>query len=91
MEWNKNDGIDTYRQETKTIEFSPIGDAGDNTGRFANEENIVHRETYGDGRKETKRERGGDKNDRKRQNFGKVSTITTEADQGKDHTIPGIK
>ena len=25
MEWNKNDGIDTYRQETKTIEFSTMG------------------------------------------------------------------
>ena len=25
MEWKKNDGTDTYRQETKSIEFSPIG------------------------------------------------------------------
>ena len=93
MEWNKNDGIGTYRQGTKTIEFSPIGNGEEitnNTPETIQDDSQTKRTSFTEkltamvGMKPrekeevTKTTEGG-------KTFGLISTITTE---GKDHTIP---
>ena len=62
-------------QERKTIEFSPSGIVDDPTSKTpetikddSQKKNVVHREDWNHGRDETKRERGGNADDREMQN-----------------------
>ena len=97
MEWNKNDGIDTYRQETKTIEFSTMGNGEEitnNTPKTIQDDSQTKRTSLTEkltaivGMKPGEKEEVTKTTDRGK-TFGKVSATTTEADQGKDQIMKG--
>ena len=98
MEWNINDGIDTYRQGTKSIEFSLIDNGEEiinNTQETTQDESQTKRTSFTEKLKamvgmKTREKDEVTKTTERGKKFGKVSIITTEADQGKDHTIPGM-
>ena len=93
----KNDGIDTYRQGTKTIEFSPIvnGEEITNSTPETIQDDLQTKTTSFTEKltamvemKPREKEEVRKTTERSK-TFGKVSTITTEADQGKDHIMKG--
>ena len=84
-------------RETKTIEFSPLGNGDEitnNTPETMKDDSQTKRSSFTEklaamvGMKPREKEEG-DNSDKKGKIFGTVSTITTEADQGKEQSIEG--
>ena len=93
----KNDGNDTYRQGTKTVEFSPIVNGEEITNNTPETiQDDLQTKTTSFTEKLTamvemkpREKEEVRKTTERSKTFGKVSTITTEADQGKDHIMKG--
>ena len=84
-------------RETKTIEFSPLGNGDEitnNTPETMKDDSQTKRSSFKEklaamvGMKPREKEEG-DNSDKKGKLFGTVTTITTEADQGKEQSIEG--
>ena len=84
-------------RELKTIEFSPLGKGDEitnNTPETMKDDSQTKRSSFKEklaamvGMKPREKEEG-DNSDKKGKLFGTVTTITTEADQGKEQSIEG--